>query len=638
MNISSDPIHFIVATAGHVDHGKSSLVRALTGTDPDRLPEEKSRGVTIDLGFANLQLPPLVSGSRPLSLGVIDVPGHEDFVKNMVAGVGSIDLALLVVAADDGWMPQTEEHVQILTYLGVARAVVALTKIDLAPDAAGPAAQVRKHLAGTPFEDATIVPTSIVREHGLDELRLALANALADAPTPEDIGKARLPIDRVFRLQGIGTVVTGTLTGGVLRRGQTVVIQPGGKKGRIRSIQSHNRNVETTGPGTRTALNLPDFVPGADLRRGDTVTLDSFGSPSTTVEVFLDVSPRAQRLLKDGAHGWIHYGSSNVAAHIFLASGKSLAPGERAAGQLRFEEPSFLFVGDRFIVRDWAEQNTVAGGIVLDVDTRRKLLRSPAREKFLAARAQFPGNVARFVASQIERDGVVQASRLLVKSRFSTRAVSEAVSQLASQRQIVLGGDWAFYSSKCEALEQRAAEAVDAYHREHPEQTGLSLTALHTILEMNLPGLEAFEAFVKTFCTGDFVRTGAAIRRVKHAPALAPNLRRAGDALRAKLAERPFDPPSRKELAPDPASQQALRFLIQTGEAVEINTEVVIAVESWRRATETIRHFLRERGQATVSELRQTLGGSRRVIIPLLEKLDREGVTVRQHDRRVLRR
>jgi selenocysteine-specific elongation factor len=638
LNISSEPIHFIVATAGHVDHGKSSLVRALTGTDPDRLPEEKLRGVTIDLGFANLQLPPPVSGHRPLSLGVIDVPGHEDFVKNMVAGVGSIDLALLVIAADDGWMPQTEEHVQILAYLGVTRAVVALTKIDLTADAAGAAAEIRKHLANTPFADAAIVPTSIVSGRGLEELNLAVANALADAPIPGDIGKPRLPIDRAFRLQGIGSVVTGTLTGGVLQRGQTVVIQPGGKKGRIRSIQSHNQNVETTGPGTRTALNFPDLVPDVDLRRGDTVTLDSFGSPSTTVDVLLEVSPRANRLLKDGTHAWIHYGSASVAAHIFLANGKSLAPAGRAPGQLRFEEPSFLFVGDRFIVRDWAEQSTLAGGIVLDVDTKRKLLRSPARENFLAARAQVPSDAVRFVASQIERDGVVPPSRLLVKSRFSARVIAEAVSELAARRQIVLSGDWAFDSSRWQALERRATDSIDAYHREHPEQTGITLTALHAILEADLPGPDVFEAFVKTFCTGEFVRVGAAIRRAKHAPALAVNLRVAGDTVRAKLAERPFDPPSRKELAPDPASQQALRFLIQTGEAMEINTEVVIAMESWQRATEMIRHFLRERGPATVSELRQTLGSSRRVIVPLLEKLDREGVTLRQNDRRVLRR
>ena len=257
--MTSGSQHFIVATAGHVDHGKSALVKALTGTDPDRLPEEKSRAITIDLGFAHLELPSSKPAPSSFLLGVVDVPGHEDFVKNMVAGVGSIDLALLVVAADDGWMPQTEEHLQILTYLGVRRAVVALTKMDLATDELGEAAAIREQLQNTPLAGAPIIPTSVVSGLGLDQLKVALANVLEDTPSPADIGKPRLPVDRVFKLQGIGTVITGTLAGGTLRRGQTVVIQPSGKKARVRTIQSHNRDVEVSGPGTRTALNLPDL-------------------------------------------------------------------------------------------------------------------------------------------------------------------------------------------------------------------------------------------------------------------------------------------------------------------------------------------------------------------------------------------
>ena len=202
--------HFILATAGHVDHGKSALVKALTGTDPDRLPEEQLRGITIDLGFAHLELPS-TAGKSPIVLGIVDVPGHEDFVKNMVAGVGSIDLSLLVVAADDGWMPQTEEHLQILTYLGVKRAVVALTKIDLVQNEQSTVAAIREKLKDTPFADAPIVPTSVVTGRGIDDVKTALAQVLADAPAPADIGKPRLPVDRVFKLQGIGTVVTGTL-------------------------------------------------------------------------------------------------------------------------------------------------------------------------------------------------------------------------------------------------------------------------------------------------------------------------------------------------------------------------------------------------------------------------------------------
>ena len=633
-----EPRHFILATAGHVDHGKSALVKALTGTDPDRLPEEKARGITIDLGFAHLELPATAPGSSPFLLGIVDVPGHEDFVKNMVAGVGSIDLALLTVAADDGWMPQTEEHLQILTYLGVKCAVVALTKIDLTQDERGAIAAIREKLQNTPFAEAPIIPTSVVSGRGIEHLKIALANVLADVPPPADIGKPRLPVDRVFKLQGLGTIVTGTLTGGTLRHGQSVVIQPYGKKARIRNIQSHNRNVEVSGPGTRTALNLPDLHAPGDVRRGDTVTLDIFGGPSGIIDVQWEVSLRAPRPLKDGSRVRVHHGSCNVAARVAFYESKDLAAGESALGQLRLEKPSFLFAGDHFIVRDWAEQNTLAGGLVLDPDASRKLFRNKARLRFLNECAQSPDDVLHFVAFQAIHDGWGRKSQLLLKSRFSARAISEAVSRLAVEGKIVCRGDCVFDSSNWQMLRCRAVDAIDRHHRAHPEQVGLSLTDLRRILKSELPVEELLNAFVADLCAGDFVPVGAAIRRATHRPSLPAQLQAAGEKLRSTLAAKPFDPPSRKELAPDPISQQALRFLIATGEAVEINVEVLMAADSVRRATELIRQFIREHGPATVSELRQTLGSSRRVMVPLLERLDRDGVTLRQDDKRTLRR
>ena len=291
------PTYFIVATAGHVDHGKSALVTALTGTDPDRLPEEKARGITIDLGFAALDVPAPSGGT--LHVGVVDVPGHEDFVKNMVAGVGAADLALLVVAADDGWMPQTEEHLQVLTYFGVRHAVVALTKTDLAAEVGQAADAVRQRLRGTPFAEAPIIPTSVVRRQGIEELKATIGRVLAGTPPSRDIGKPRLPIDRVFTLPGIGTVVTGTLLGGALHKGQRIVMQPSGKATWIRRMQSHNCDEEVSGPGRRIALNLPD-VGASDVRRGDVVTLDALGDPGSVIDVRVEVSHRAQRSLRAG--------------------------------------------------------------------------------------------------------------------------------------------------------------------------------------------------------------------------------------------------------------------------------------------------------------------------------------------------
>jgi selenocysteine-specific elongation factor len=629
--------HFIVATAGHVDHGKSALVKALTGTDPDRLPEEKLRGITIDLGFAHLELKSPADPPTSFLLGIVDVPGHEDFVKNMVAGVGSIDLALLIVAADDGWMPQTEEHLQILTYLGVTRAVIALTKIDLAQDEAGMIASVREKLLDTPFSDSPIVPTSILNGRGLEELKSALARELARTPPPRDIGKPRLPVDRVFNLQGIGTVVTGTLTGGALRRGQSVVIQPSGKAARIRNIQSHNRNVESSGPGTRTALNLPNVIAQEDIRRGDVVTLAEFGGPSTILDVALEVLPRAVHQLKQNARIRIHHGSGDVPARVAFFTAKKLSPGERALAQLRLEAPAFVFAGDRFVVRDWAEQNTLAGGIVLDENASSKLHHSEARANCLNLRAGATEDIWAYILSQLQRDGAARKSQMLRKSRFSDEEISAAISRLAAGGDVTIVGEFVADTAKWTNVRQRAIDSIDARHRTHSEDAGMSLTDLRAGFEADLPFADLFDELVKDLCSSEFVQTGAVIGRASHRPALSTVFQAAVSILRAALNEKPFDPPSRDHLAPDPVSQQALRFLIKSGDAIEINEEVIMAAEHVRRATQMIRDFIRARGPATVSDLRQMLGSTRRVTLPLLLRLDRDGVTSRQGDKRILR-
>jgi selenocysteine-specific elongation factor len=633
----ADPQHFIVATAGHVDHGKSALVKALTGTDPDRLPEEKARGITIDLGFAHLELSAPEPGASPYLLGIVDVPGHEDFVKNMVAGVGSIDLALFVVAADDGWMPQTEEHLQILTYLGVHRAVVALTKIDLAQDEHRAIAAIRDKLRDTPFAEAPIVPTSVVTGRGLDDLKAALAQVLDGTHAPRDIGKPRLPVDRVFILRGIGTVVTGTLTGGTLRRGQSVAIQPSGKLARIRNIQSHNRDVELGVPGTRTALNLPDLAASDDIHRGDVVTLTELGGPGELLDALLEVSPRSKLPLRDGAQVRVHHGSTNARAKVVFFRQKELAPGGQALAQLRMEANVFVFAGDRFVLRDSSGQNTLAGGVVLDPDPGRKVLRSETRLSFLRQRAESPNLVTSFVASQIARDQAVKRSQLLLKSKFCAEEIAGAVSLLAVENKIILAGDFAVDAARWRQLLGHAAGAIEAHHRVRPEQTGLSLSDLRTNLEADLLFADLFESLVGDLCRSEFVKDGNTIHRVTHRRALPAPLQDAAAKLRGTLAAKPFDPPSRSQLAPDSASQQALRFLIDTGEAVEISAEVVLAAENVKRMTELIRRYIRVNGPATVSQLRQELGCTRRVIVPLLEQLDRDGVTMRNGDTRTVR-
>ena len=637
--------NFILATAGHVDHGKSSLVKALTGVDPDRLPEEKARGITIDLGFAHLEIPGKVAQEPArFHLGIIDVPGHEDFVKNMVAGVGSIDLALLIVAADDGWMPQTEEHLQILSYLGVTRGVVALTKIDLAEDEEAIRNEVRAKLNDSPFANATIVPTSVLSGRGISEIKDALAQVLENTPAPRKIGKPRLPVDRVFTLRGIGTVVTGTLTGGTFQRGQSVVIQPNGINARIRSLQNHNHEVEISEPGTRTALNLPDAKSPAGeqgIQRGEVVTVPELGEATKMADVLIEKSNRlinskapGARPLKDGSRIRVHLGSGNVAARVILRGVRAVEPGGRVIAQLRFEEPIFSFAGDRFIVRDWAEQATLAGGIILDPDAPRG--RSDVRVPLLQACAAAPGDPGVFIDAAVQLHRAVRNATLLVRSRFSLEEIASAASKLATEKRLLLEQGWVIDAAWWKGVCEKAATRIDAEHRAHPDRTGLPIAELQTAVEKELPSPELFEALLRELQRRGFAQTGMTIKRATHQLQLPPNLQAAGDRVRRALSAKPFDPPSRKELAPDAQSQQALRYLIETGEAIDLGDNVVLSAESFQRAVERVRAFLRSRGSGTASEIRQELGTSRRVLIPLLEKLDKDRVTRREGDKRVL--
>jgi selenocysteine-specific elongation factor len=627
--------HFIVATAGHVDHGKSALIKALTGTDPDRLPEEKARGITIDLGFAHLELPS--ADSSPFHVGIVDVPGHEDFVRNMVAGVGAIDLALLIVAADDGWMPQTEEHLQILSYFGVRRAVVALTKADLTTDEEAAVADVRMHLQDSVFAEAPIIATSVVTGRGLDTLKVTLSRELSTTPPPRDIGKPRLAVDRVFTLAGAGTVVTGTLGGGQLQTGQAVVIQPGGRSARIRRMQSHGRDVDVSVPGTRTAINLADLNSPAGVRRGDVITLPESGEASDCLDVMLEVSARASRPMTDGVRVRVHHGSGNVPAHVALAACKQLPVGGQQLAQLRLQSPVFLYAGDRLTVRDWSEQQTLAGARVLDPSALRRAFRTQDRQQWLRRLSESLETPAAVVAAHVARDIVIQPARAFLQTRFSKDDIDAAIQQLVGEGSVIRAADMLVEPATWTAALQRSVQLIDDQHREHAERPGLAITDLRNAITKEFPLNEVFDGLVANLIEQGFVRSGPVIHRPSHRAQLPDSLRSAGEALRRALSARPLDPPSRKDLAPDVVSQRALKFLIESGEVVEISAEIVLTASAAAQATTEVKAWVSRQGPATVSELRQALGASRRVVVPLLEYLDRRFVTVRRGDRRALR-
>ena len=632
--------HFVIATAGHVDHGKSALVKALTGIDPDRLPEEKARKITIELGFAELNL--TAPNGQTIHASIIDVPGHEDFVRNMIAGVGSIDLALFVVAADDGWMPQTEEHLQILNYLRVQRGVIALTKSDLGGiDVV--AERIQEKLRDTPFARVPIVPTSIRTGEGIENLEDTLATELTRANPQADFGKPRLFIDRAFTLRGIGAVVTGTLSGGSIRRSQDVVVQSKNAAARVRSIQNHGRDVEIAQPGTRTAINLPDLSIGEHgIQRGDVVTIHSLGSPQVTIDVLLERSSRlkrnspAARPIKNGSCVQVHFGTGRIAAKITLLDEPALGAGQNAIARLRLDSPIVAFVGDRFVVRDSSEQNTIAGGTVLDPDADQTTFRSNAQIQFLRERATAPHDIDVCVRSEIALREFVPRKALLNKSPFSDDEISEALARLECAGEIVLCGEIVTDRNAWQQLRGQAASLIDEAHKGNPERAGVDLNELRSALHVQESNV--FETLIADLCVKDFVRKGPAIARTSHRPLLPAELQAVERKIREALSGRPFDPPPRREIETDRHAQQVLRFLTETGDLSEIGPDVVLLRENFEHMKREVADFIARNGPATVSELRKALESSRRIMVPFLEKLDRDGVTRRMGDKRWLAR
>ncbi|HKZ50290.1 MAG TPA: selenocysteine-specific translation elongation factor, partial [Dehalococcoidia bacterium] len=424
---------FVIGTAGHVDHGKSALVRALTGIDPDRLPEEKAREMTIDLGFAWLRLP---SG---IETSIVDVPGHERFLRNMLAGVGGINLALLVVAADEGVMPQTREHLAVLDLLDVKHGVLVITKKDLVDDdwLELVAADVREVVAGTCLAQAPLVPCSAVTGEGLEELLAIIAAELARVPPPRDVGRPRLTIDRVFTVAGFGTVVTGTLIDGSLAVGQEVDVLPGGLRARIRGLQTHRQKIERALPGSRTAVNLAGLSPD-ELSRGMVVTTPGWLSPTTAVDVRLRAVSYLPHPIRHNLHVTFYTGAAEVEGTVRLLDRDALGPGEDGWAQVRLAEPVAVVRGDGFIIR--TPNDTVGGGKVVDIHALRHRRRHEPTLRALAALQE--GSPQEALAALLARLEPCDLATLEGQSSFSPDEVRAAVKGLlAAGRIVALGGN-----------------------------------------------------------------------------------------------------------------------------------------------------------------------------------------------------
>lgn len=632
--------NFILATAGHIDHGKSTLIEALSGINPDRLPEEQKRGMTIDLGFAHLNIKDTENQDEIFSLGLIDVPGHADFVKNMVAGAGSVDLAMFVVAADDGWMPQSEEHLQILSYLNVKRAVVALTKSDTVDDIDFSIEVIRDSLKGSAFENSPVVPVCALIGEGIDEIKKVIINELKELPPPADISKPRLCVDRVFSPKGVGTVITGTTHGGGFSKGQKVIIQPQGTETTIRSIQNHNSQLDDCKPGMRTALNIPDIeiLKGKSkegIRRGDTITIADLGTPSRRVHVEVHVSERATKIqtIKHAQRVRFHHFSTTISGKILFFENTNLEKGNKQIAEIRLDRPVFTFAGDRFVLRDWSKQFTIGGGIILDSSPPKRSYRTEKQRNFLLMRASNPNEFTTHLNSLLTRDHFIKSDTPLSQSSFSKSVIEEAI----ENNDVVVSGNFIIDKNWWSEINEIAGNRIKTIHEKHPELPGIDISQLRTFMKKRVVDSKLFEFLIDQLCKSGFTKKDTILSIDSHKASLPNHLTSSGKKIRILLDENPLEPPNPKEIINSENDEAALKFLLQTNEAIQLDEKVILLSKNYNEAVDIIRSYITQNGPATAADLRKALSSTRRVIIPLLEHLDKEGITFRSGDTRVLK-
>ena len=638
-----------IGTAGHIDHGKSTLVKALTGIDPDRLAEEKERGMTIDLGFAWLKLP----GGR--EVGIVDVPGHEGFIKNMLAGVGGIDAALLVVAADEGIMPQTREHLAILDLLGVRRGVVALTKADLVDEEWIELVreEVAEQLKPTTLASAEIIPVSAYTGEGLPELVAQFERIFDETEDRQNIARPRLPIDRVFTMTGFGTVVTGTQLDGVFKTGQEVEVQPQGLKTRIRSLQMHRRQVEVTTPGNRVAMNLAN-VSRNELERGNVVALPGQLQRTMLIDVRLQLLADVARPLGHNTQIDFYSGSQEVPAKVRLLDVEELKPGKSALAQIRLRSPAVVARRDRFILRISSPSSTIGGGEVIDVHPRyHRRFQQPV---LAALETLERGSPDELVLSALDRRretirpsaksirGLVgyELTEIAKQSNLSRDVTLQTLETLLTEERVRKVGSLWFAQTIWETLKEESVRLVSEQHRQHPLRSGLSKEEWRT--RLNLPPKMASEVFLVLQEEGQLAEvtstsgsSGGFIRIPGFAPEFTTVQQQQVERLLRMFQESPFMPPGRSE-SEAIVGGEVLASLIEQGQLVKLgsaNDTVLFLRESYEEAIGKLIGFLQEHQKMTAAEARDALGTTRKYILPLLEHMDERHITRRVGDERI---
>jgi selenocysteine-specific elongation factor len=614
---------FVLGTAGHIDHGKSALVRALSGIDPDRLREEKERGMTIDLGFAWLRLP---SGHE---ISIVDVPGHERLIKNMVAGVGGIDLALLIVDASEGVMPQTREHLAILDLLDIKRGVVVLTKKDLVDDEWLDLlkAEVEKLLEPTSLSRAPVVSVSAVAGEGLPDLVSAIDRIIASVPPKRDIGRPRLPIDRVFTIAGSGTVVTGTLVDGSLTVGQGVEIVPPGLRARIRGLQSHKTRLNNISPGNRVGANLVGIAK-SELERGDVLTSPGWLLPTARLVGELRLIPYLRRPLKHNATVSFHTGTTQALARVRLLEKPELRPGETTLACLSLSKPVALVGGDRFIIR--SPEETLGGGKVVEPHARRYHRFTQKVIQSIKDRAQ--GSAEEVVLAILEGRQPLESSAVLAQGGLPDIGHGPVVDSLIERGKVIAIGRGEnrllFTVAGWERMTNEVVGTIKKYHQNFPSRVGIPVAELSSRLKM---GTHRQLVLQKLLDEGVIVGEGVMVRLPSHQVQLTPAQQKSLETFLGSLDKHPYAPPA--SIIPEP---DLLNLLIARRQVVKVAGDVVFSAPAYNEMVARVTSHLKANGRVTVAEVRDMFHTSRKYAVALLEYLDGVKVTRRVGDERLL--
>ena len=627
----------LIGTAGHIDHGKTALIKALTGMDADRLKEEKARGITIDLGYAYYTLP------NDEVLGFVDVPGHERFVHNMLAGATGIDFVLLVVAADDGVMPQTREHLEIIDLLGVKQGAVALTKIDRVEPARAAAArtEIEALLHGTALAGSPVFALSSVTGDGVPALRAHLEAVAASPPAGAADGCFRLAVDRCFTLSGSGTVVTGTVFSGSVRVGDRLLVSPSGREVRVRSIHAQNRAAERGVAGQRCALSLAG-VEKKDIARGDWIVEPAAHAPTVRFDASLKLPPSAARALRHWTPVHVHLGAADAMGRVSVLQGTGIEPGASAHAQIVLDQPVGALRGDRFILRDQSAQQTLAGGAVLDPFAPARKVRTPARLAVLAALERSATSDA---LQQLLNDAPAGVDLSWFARSFNLR--TEAAESLYREIPMVVvsvavAGRFGFAPLRWETMQQEVLAALAAEHARAPEVLGLEGRRLRRLATPDLPW-EVFTALIDQLLAGQRVaRHGPWLHLPTHRITLTGAEDKLWRAVAPLLRATPFQPPWVRDIAqtltaPEPQVRSLLQRVTMLGDTYEVMRDRFFTREAIAELARIVSELATENGAVTASEFRDHIGTGRKLAIRILEYFDKTGFSRRVGDAHCVR-